>query len=112
MALAQQGIDTRNYARLGYGFCAFACEESATQFEAVRQAIAYSFDRDGFIAEYLGSFGIAVYSYYGVGQWMTLAAMARSCPAMPRARKRSPGAKSTWICSTITIPTPKPPWPS
>ena len=75
MALSQQGIDTRNYARLGYGFCAFACEESATQFEAVRQAIAYSFDRDGFIAEYLGSFGIAVYSYYGVGQWMTLAAM-------------------------------------
>ena len=80
MALSQQGIDTRNYARLGYGFCAFACEESATQFEAVRQAIAYSFDRDGFIAEYLGSFGIAVYSYYGVGQWMTLAAMGALLP--------------------------------
>lgn len=80
MALAADGITSRNYARLGYGFCAFACEAGPTQFEAVRQAIAYSFDQDSFIAEYLGSFGIAVYSYYGIGQWMTLAAMGALLP--------------------------------
>ena len=72
--------DSRNYARLGYGFCAFACEMGATQFEKVRQAIAYSFDQDAFIMEHLGSFAIAVYSYYGVGQWMTLAAMGALLP--------------------------------
>lgn len=77
---AQGGVVQKNYARLGYGFCAFACEQGATQFEAVRQAIAYSFDQDAFITEYLGSFGIAVYSYYGVGQWMTLAAMGALRP--------------------------------
>ena len=80
MALANQGITNRNYARLGYGFCAFACEMGATQFEKVRQAIAYSFDQDAFIMEHLGSFAIAVYSYYGVGQWMTLAAMGALLP--------------------------------
>ena len=35
MALANQGITNRNYARLGYGFCAFACEMGATQFRCV-----------------------------------------------------------------------------
>ena len=80
MALAGDGVASRNYARLGYGFCAFACELGATQSQSVRQAIAYSFDRDAFITEYLASFGIAVYSYYGVGQWMTLAAMGSLVP--------------------------------
>lgn len=80
MALASEDIVSRNYARLGYGFCAFACETSATQFEKVRQAIAYSFDKDAFVAEHLASFGIVVYSYYGVGQWMTLAAMGALLP--------------------------------
>ena len=46
----------------------------------MRQAIAYSFDQDAFIMEHLGSFAIAVYSYYGVGQWMTLAAMGALVP--------------------------------
>lgn len=77
---ADGGIDAKNYARLGYGFCAFACEKGATQYEAVRQAIAYSFDQDAFITEYLSTFGIAVYSYYGIGQWMTLAAMGALRP--------------------------------
>ncbi len=80
MGLTGQGFAMENYARIGYGFCAFACEKGPQQFQAVRQAIAYSFDADAFIAEHLGSFGISVDGYYGLGQWMTLAAMGSLRP--------------------------------
>ena len=64
-------FDMVNYARLGYGFCAFSCEKDGPQqFTAVRQALNYAFDSDRFIAEILGNFGTPVYGYYGIGQWM------------------------------------------
>ena len=63
-----------NYARLGYGFCAFSCEQGPQQFQAVRQALNYAFDSEGFIRTVLGGFGLPVYGYYGLGQWMYLAA--------------------------------------
>ena len=80
LALRGQGFTAENYARLGYGFCSFACEKGPQQFLAVRQAIAYSVDTDAFVQEYLQGFGLPVYSYYGMGQWMTLAAMGSLRP--------------------------------
>lgn len=80
MGLMDEDIAMTNYARLGYGFLAFACEEGPTQFEAVRQAIAYSFDKDAFVEEYLDGFGMTVNGYYGIGQWMTLAAIGALSP--------------------------------
>lgn len=59
-----------NYLRNGYGFLAFACEESATESVKVRQAMAMCLDRAGMISDYLKSYGMEVYSYYGLGQWM------------------------------------------
>lgn len=69
-----------SYARIGYGFCALACEKGPQQFQAVRQALAYAIDADALIADYLGGYGMRVNGYYGVGQWMTLAAMGAIRP--------------------------------
>ncbi|MBR1407424.1 MAG: hypothetical protein IJ573_00825 [Clostridia bacterium] len=67
-------FDMVNYARLGYGFCAFSCEKDGPQqFVAVRQALNYAFDSDRFIQEILGGYGTPVYGYYGIGQWMVRA---------------------------------------
>ncbi|MCQ2438466.1 MAG: ABC transporter substrate-binding protein [Oscillospiraceae bacterium] len=64
-----------DYPRLGYGFIGVACEKGPQKSQAVRQAIAYSFDTDKFVNGYLGQYGTPVYAYYGIGQWMTMAAM-------------------------------------
>ncbi len=80
LALRGQGYTTVNYARMGYGFCAFACEKGPQQFAAVRQAIACSLDKTAFLRAYLGDFGIPVYGYYGMGQWMTLASLGSLRP--------------------------------
>ena len=71
MQLAAGGdFEMTSYARLGYGFCAFSCEQGPQQFPAVRQALNYAFDSEAFIRDFLGGFGLPVYGYYGIGQWM------------------------------------------
>ena len=80
LELRGKGFTADNYARLGYGFCAFACEKGPQQFTAVRQAIAYCMDTATFVKDYLQDFGLPVYGYYGMGQWMTLAAMGSLRP--------------------------------
>ncbi len=75
MQLTAQGdFSMASYARLGYGFCAFSCEKGPQQFQAVRQALNYAFDSESFIRDFLGGFGLPVYGYYGIGQWMAGAA--------------------------------------
>ena len=69
--LTDADIAKELYARRGYGFLSFACEDDRVcADQKVRQAIAYAVDTETFISEYLGSFGYPVYSYYGQGQWM------------------------------------------
>ena len=80
IAANDQGIVGQTYARMGYGYCAFMCEKGPQQFVAVRQAIAYSVDKDAILATFLKGFGLPVYGYYGMGQWMTLAAMGTLRP--------------------------------
>ena len=63
-------IGAANYMRTGYGFLAFACEESATASVKVRQAMAMCFDKQEMIEDFLNTYGMEVYSYYGLGQWM------------------------------------------
>ncbi len=63
-------FNAANYLRTGYGFLAFACEESATSSLLVRQAMAMCLDRTAMINDYLKSYGMEVYSYYGLGQWV------------------------------------------
>ena len=78
--LLNDGYSLLNYARLGYGFCAFACEQGPQQFKAVRQAIDYCFDADTFVRNALKGYGVTVNGYYGLGQWMTLAALGTILP--------------------------------
>lgn len=59
-----------NYARSGYSFISFNCEKATVSEAAVRQAIAYCFDKDAAVREYVGNYGIRVDGYYGIGQWM------------------------------------------
>ena len=74
MQLNGKGFTMENYARIGYGFCAFSCEQGPQQFQAVRQALNYAFDSEAYVRTVLGGFGIPVYGYYGIGQWMYMVA--------------------------------------
>ncbi len=70
-ALAAEGpIGMANYTRSGFSFMSFSCERAAVSSQAVRQAIAYCFDQDAVVADYVGNYGLAVHGYYGLGQWM------------------------------------------
>lgn len=73
--VGEGGFEMENYPRMGYGFCAFSTEKNGPQqFMAVRQALNYAFDSDSFVRQTLGGFGINVYGYYGLAQWMFRAA--------------------------------------
>ncbi len=62
------------YSRNGLGYISFCAENGATADVNVRQALAMCMDKQGLTARYLGNYGIAVDGYYGIGQWMYLAA--------------------------------------
>lgn len=68
--LVDQGkVSKANYPRNGYGAIFFACNYGPTQFQAVRQAIAYCLDRNEFARQFTGGYAIVVNGYYGAGQW-------------------------------------------
>lgn len=58
-----------SYPRSGYGKIAFATNHGPTQFQTVRQAIAYTLDREEFAREYTGGFGQLTHGYYSLSQW-------------------------------------------
>ena len=59
-----------NYARTGLTMIWFTEGSFPIQEAAVRKAIAYCFDRESFIGDYTGTYGIRVDGLYGIGQWM------------------------------------------
>ena len=58
------------YLRIGETYIFFNPDSLPIQEQRVRQAIAYCFDRDSFIANYIGKFGMETEGLYGMGQWM------------------------------------------
>ena len=97
------GYEMENYARLGYGFCAFSCEQGPQQFQAVRQALNYAFDSEAFIRTVLGGFGLPVYGYYGIGQWMYMAAAGTLRPEdLPEAEQEA------WDAISLDVLNPYP----
>ncbi len=66
-----QKLKISNYLRSGYGFIGFADEQGPTSSVGVRKAIAYSLDKEAYAKAFTGDNGQTVYSYYGLGQWMT-----------------------------------------
>lgn len=68
----EQKLKVSNYMRSGYGFIGFANEQGPTASVKVRQAIAHALDKEAYAKAFAGDNGQAVYSYYGLGQWMVI----------------------------------------
>ena len=68
--LIGSGYAMSNYPRIGLTFLSFATEKPTVSSQAVRQAIAYSLDKDGTVFDYVGNYGLRVDGFYGLGQWM------------------------------------------
>ncbi|MCL2276452.1 MAG: ABC transporter substrate-binding protein [Treponema sp.] len=64
------GFNYIDYARNGYGCIWFHCDWGPSQFPAVRRAIAYCMDREEFVRQYTGGYGVVVHSRIGLAQWM------------------------------------------
>lgn len=58
------------YSRNGYGLIAFQVDAGATQHKEVRQAVAYLLDRNEFVQNILGGYGVIGQGEYGLSQWM------------------------------------------
>ncbi len=69
-----------NEARTGLTMLWFTETSRKVREAAVRKAIAHCFDRDTFVREYAGSFGIRTDGFYGLGQWMYRVAAGQSEP--------------------------------
>ena len=67
----EKKLKVSNYMRSGYGFVGFANEQGPTASVNVRKAVALSLDKEAYAKAFTGDNGQAVYSYYGLGQWMT-----------------------------------------
>ena len=68
--VSRNGYGMTTYPRIGLSYISFCCERDTVCSQAVRQAIAYSLDRDQLTMDYTGGNGIRVDGYYGLGQWM------------------------------------------
>lgn len=71
--IAAEGV-YETYSRRGMGYINFDCQSEILSDVHVRHAISCAMNKDGFTEEYLGEFGMPVYGYYGIGQWMVQAA--------------------------------------
>ena len=61
---------SESYGRTGLTMLWFMENSPLAQDPAVRKAIAYCFDRDGFTRAYAGETGTRADGFYGIGQWM------------------------------------------
>lgn len=59
-----------DYPRSGYGFLSFHTDFGPTAEPEVRQAMAYSIDRQVFVSQILEGYGVLVNGEYGLSQWM------------------------------------------
>lgn len=59
-----------DYPRSGYGYLSFHTDFGPTAEAEVRQAVAYSIDRQEFVSQILEGYGVLVNGEYGLSQWM------------------------------------------
>ena len=64
------GYSAMSYERNGYGKLMFQCDFGPTQFQAVRQAVAYLLDRNEFANTFCQGYGSVVHGPYGLAMWM------------------------------------------
>ncbi len=63
------GFDYVRFDRAGYGMIEFMCDFGPTQFQEVRQAVAYLLDRNAFADTFCAGWGTVVSGPYGTGMW-------------------------------------------
>ncbi|MCL2810351.1 MAG: ABC transporter substrate-binding protein [Clostridia bacterium] len=63
-------MDRAIYLRTGLAFISFACELEFTDSANLRKAITYLVDQYDLSTNFTLGFGMPVYGYYGMGQWM------------------------------------------
>ena len=68
--VAEGSMSTVNYLRSGMSFISFSCELGPTSSALVRRAISHCVDGEGVCERFAKGFGMPVYGYYGMGQWM------------------------------------------
>lgn len=59
-----------SYPRCGFGHITFHCNFGPTQFQSVRQSIAYLLDVPELARTYSGGYASVVYGWYGSAHWM------------------------------------------
>ena len=69
-----QAYAAQNYMRTGLTMIWFAEKSGLVQDLKVRKAIACCFDKEKFVNEYVGDYGLPADGFYGLGQWMYLQA--------------------------------------
>lgn len=68
--LATQGsLAMQNEPRVGLTLIRFTESSKKVQETAVRKAIGLCFNRNAFVEQYVGPFGLRADGYYGLGQW-------------------------------------------
>jgi extracellular solute-binding protein family 5 len=72
MKAAEQAgkIGLGQFERNGFGNITFLTDRGSTKYKEVRQAIAYLLDRNEFVTNYAGGYGVVTNGYYGLSQWM------------------------------------------
>ncbi|WP_151409430.1 ABC transporter substrate-binding protein [Anaerococcus sp. Marseille-P9784] len=63
-------IKYNTFERNGYGDLSFITDRGATQYKEVRQAIASLMDRNTFVQQFAGGYGVVTNGMYGTSQWM------------------------------------------
>ena len=71
---------SENYARSGLTLIWFTETGTKVQETEVRKAIACCFDRDSFVRDYAGMFGLKMDGFYGLAQWMFRLASGQIAP--------------------------------
>lgn len=68
-AKASDAVGSVDYFRNGYGCMQILTHMGATQHKGVRQAIAYALDREAFVQNISGGYGVVVNGAYGLNMW-------------------------------------------
>ncbi len=69
LTVTQPQFTRATYPRIGLTYVYFNPLSKNVQTQAVRQAIAYGFDRDSLIQSYAGNFGLRMDCLTGIGHW-------------------------------------------
>ena len=85
----QGSLAMENVPRVGLTLIKFTENSKKVQETAVRKAIALCFNRDAFVEQYVGPFGMRADGYYGLGQWTYR--LAAGLTGRPRAEEDEAG---------------------